>query len=83
MKSLVPRPQTPWRAAMATKNEGAQLVAETITMLIDQSHKLKKQSHCPSSKFRVGSALLTLDMRVIKGKGNRLNPPNLIRKWVI
>lgn len=86
MKSLVHRPQTPWRAAMATKKEMAQLSAETIKMLIDQSHEVKKQSHCPYSKFRVGSALLTVDNRVITGKGNQLNPinpPNLIRKWII
>ncbi|TWW61640.1 cytidine deaminase-like [Takifugu rubripes] len=52
---------------MANKNEAAQLSAETIKMLIDQSHEVKKHSHCPYSKFRVGSALLTVDNRVITG----------------
>lgn len=72
MKALVDRLLTPQRADMAhvnTKNELAQLSPETIKMLIDQSHEVKKQSHCPYSKFRVGSALLTVDNRVITGKG--------------
>lgn len=37
-------------------------------MLIEQSHEAKKQAYCPYSKFRVGSALLTVDDRVITGK---------------
>lgn len=47
MKALVDRLRTPQRADMAhvnTKKEVAQLSPETIKMLIDQSHKVKKQS---------------------------------------
>lgn len=46
----------------------AKLSAETIEMLIEQSHEAKKHAYCPYSKFRVGSALLTVDGRVITGK---------------
>uniref|UniRef100_H3BZD2 Cytidine deaminase n=1 Tax=Tetraodon nigroviridis TaxID=99883 RepID=H3BZD2_TETNG len=38
-----------------------------IKKLIEQSHEAKKQAYCPYSKFRVGSALLTVDDRVITG----------------
>lgn len=70
-KSLVHRPRMNQRADMAhikTKSEAAQLSPEMIKNLIEQSHEVKKQSHSPYSKFRVGSALLTVDNRVITGK---------------
>lgn len=55
-------------AAKTEDHSPAKLSAETIKKLIEQSHEAKKQAYCPYSKFRVGSALLTVDDRVITGK---------------
>lgn len=56
------------QAPKAADHSSAQLSAEMIKKLIEQSHEAKKQAYCPYSKFRVGSALLTADNRVITGK---------------
>lgn len=56
------------QATKAADHSSAQLSAEMIKKLIEQSHEAKKQAYCPYSKFRVGSALLTADNRVITGK---------------
>eukprot|EP00066_Takifugu_rubripes_P007855 XP_003973662.1 PREDICTED: cytidine deaminase-like [Takifugu rubripes] len=55
------------QAMKAADHSSAQLSAEMIKKLIEQSHEAKKQAYCPYSKFRVGSALLTADNRVITG----------------
>lgn len=56
------------QATKAADHSSAQLSAEMIKKLIEQSHEAKKQAYCPYSKFRVGSALLTADNRVFTGK---------------
>lgn len=55
-------------AAKTADHSSAKLSAETIKKLIELSHEAKKQAYCPYSKFRVGSALLTIDDHVITGK---------------
>lgn len=55
-------------AAKTADHRSAKLSAETIKKLIELSHEAKKQAYCPYSKFRVGSALLTIDDHVITGK---------------
>lgn len=57
-------------AAETVDHSSAKLSAETIKKLIEQSHEAKKHAYCPYSKFRVGSALLTVDDRVITGKAH-------------
>jgi cytidine deaminase len=57
---------------------------EIVQKMIDVAFAMKNRAHCPYSKFRVGSAVLTKSGRIIGGcNGTVYGPPSLSPRIIV